>query len=69
VPLRCPASQHFKPQPKRSASNARPGRTAECHSRDPDEQFDADRFGVWLEVLVEPGNGSGTKLAKMDAIS
>src|SRR5262245_58294978 len=33
-----------------------------------DEQFDADRFGVWLEVLVESGAGAAAqKLAGMDA--
>jgi uncharacterized protein DUF6178 len=33
-----------------------------------DEQFDADRFGVWLEVLVESGAGVGArKLTEMDA--
>jgi Family of unknown function (DUF6178) len=38
---------------------ARPGR---------DEQFDADRFGVWLEVLAEAGaDVAARKLAEMDA--
>jgi len=38
---------------------ARPGR---------DEQFDADRFGVWLEVLAEAGaNVAARKIAEMDA--
>ena len=33
-----------------------------------DEQFDADRFGVWLEVLVESGAAmAAQKLAGMDA--
>jgi hypothetical protein len=33
-----------------------------------DEQFDADRFGVWLEVLAEFGAGmAAQKLAEMDA--
>src|SRR5215467_9938502 len=33
-----------------------------------DEQFDADRFGVWLEVLAEFGAGvAAQKLAAMDA--
>jgi hypothetical protein len=33
-----------------------------------DEQFDADRFGVWLEVLMESGAGVAAQtLAKMDA--
>jgi hypothetical protein len=33
-----------------------------------DEQFDAERFGVWLEVLAELGAGmAAQKLAKMDA--
>jgi hypothetical protein len=33
-----------------------------------DERFDADRFGVWLEVLVEAGAGvAAQKLAEMDA--
>ena len=33
-----------------------------------EEQFDADRFGVWLEVLVESGApGAAQKLAGMDA--
>src|SRR5688572_4069625 len=32
-----------------------------------DEQFDADRFGVWLEVLVESGAAfAAQKLAEMD---
>src|ERR1019366_3956461 len=32
-----------------------------------DEQFDADRFGVWLEVLAEGGAAvAGQKLADMD---
>ncbi len=32
-----------------------------------DEQFDADRFGVWLEVLVEYGAAvSAQKLAEID---
>jgi uncharacterized protein DUF6178 len=32
-----------------------------------DEQFDADRFGVWLEVLVESGAAAAAqKLAGMD---
>ena len=32
-----------------------------------DEQFDADRFGVWLEVLVESGaTVAAQKLAEMD---
>jgi hypothetical protein len=32
-----------------------------------DEQFDADRFGVWLEVLMESGAGVAAQtLAKMD---
>ena len=32
-----------------------------------DEQFDADRFGVWLEVLMESGaNVAAQKLAEMD---
>src|SRR5262245_55084538 len=32
-----------------------------------DEQFDADRFGVWLEVLVEAGAAAAArKLAGMD---
>jgi hypothetical protein len=32
-----------------------------------DEQFDADRFGVWLEVLVESGAPlAAQKLAEMD---
>jgi len=32
-----------------------------------DEQFDADRFGVWLEVLMESGAaGAAQKLAGMD---
>jgi hypothetical protein len=32
-----------------------------------DEQFDADRFGVWLEVLVETGaDVAAQKLAEMD---
>jgi hypothetical protein len=32
-----------------------------------DEQFDADRFGVWLEVLVESGaDAAAQKLAGMD---
>jgi Family of unknown function (DUF6178) len=38
--------------------SAQPGR---------DEQFDADRFGVWLEVLVESGAAlAAQKLAEMD---
>ena len=38
---------------------ARPGR---------DEQFDADRFGVWLEVLAEAGaDVAARKIAEMDA--
>src|SRR5262245_14614991 len=33
-----------------------------------DEQFDADRFGVWLEVLAELGPDTGAhKLAEMEA--
>ena len=33
-----------------------------------DERFDADRFGVWLEVLVEAGaDVAARKLAEMDA--
>jgi hypothetical protein len=33
-----------------------------------DEQFDADRFGVWLEVLMESGaTAAAQKLAGMDA--
>jgi len=33
-----------------------------------DERFDADRFGVWLEVLVEAGaDVAAQKLAEMDA--
>src|SRR5262249_48668962 len=33
-----------------------------------DEQFDAERFGVWLEVLAEFGdNTAAEKLAEMDA--
>src|SRR5215813_12198339 len=32
-----------------------------------DEQFDADRFGVWLEVLMESGASLAQKLATMDA--
>jgi hypothetical protein len=33
-----------------------------------DEQFDADRFGVWLEVLMESGAGIAAQtVAKMDA--
>ena len=33
-----------------------------------DEQFDADRFGVWLEVLAESGaDVAARKLAEMDA--
>src|SRR5215472_6261146 len=33
-----------------------------------DEQFDADRFGVWLEVLAEFGGSTAArKLAEMDA--
>lgn len=33
-----------------------------------DEQFDADRFGVWIEVLVETGaDAAAQKLAAMDA--
>jgi Family of unknown function (DUF6178) len=33
-----------------------------------EEQFDADRFGVWLEVLVESGAGiAARKVAEMDA--
>jgi hypothetical protein len=33
-----------------------------------DEQFDADRFGVWLEVLVESGaDAAGQIVARMDA--
>jgi hypothetical protein len=32
-----------------------------------DEQFDADRFGVWLEVLLESGASLAQKLAEMDA--
>lgn len=33
-----------------------------------DEQFDADRFGVWIEVLVESGAAiAAQKLARMDA--
>ena len=32
-----------------------------------DEQFDADRFGVWLEVLLESGASvAAQKLAAMD---
>jgi hypothetical protein len=32
-----------------------------------DEQFDADRFAVWLEVLAESGAGvAAKKLAEMD---
>ncbi|MBO0801046.1 MAG: hypothetical protein J2P31_19695, partial [Blastocatellia bacterium] len=32
-----------------------------------DEQFDSDRFGVWLEVLAEPGAAvAASKLAEMD---
>ena len=32
-----------------------------------DEQFDADRFGVWLEVLMESGAGVAAQtLAEMD---
>lgn len=39
--------------------SARPGR---------DEQFDAERFGVWLEVLVEAGaTVAAQKLSEMDA--
>ena len=38
---------------------ARPGRN---------EEFDADRFGVWLEVLAEAGaDVAARKLAEMDA--
>src|SRR5215472_920631 len=33
-----------------------------------DEQFDADRFGVWIEVLVESGAAvAAQKLARMEA--
>src|SRR5262245_12117836 len=33
-----------------------------------DEQFDADRFGIWLEVLAEFGAGAAAqKLVEMDA--
>src|SRR5215468_8769034 len=33
-----------------------------------DEQFDADRFGVWLEVLAEVGPSiAAQKIAEMDA--
>src|SRR4030095_6792283 len=33
-----------------------------------DEQFDADRFGIWLEVLAEFGVGMASqKIAEMDA--
>jgi hypothetical protein len=33
-----------------------------------EEQFDADRFGVWLEVLAESGAGvAANRLAKIDA--
>jgi hypothetical protein len=33
-----------------------------------EEQFDADRFGVWLEVLAESGAGvAASRLAKIDA--
>ena len=32
-----------------------------------DEQFDADRFGVWLEMLVESGAAVAEIVAKMDA--
>src|SRR5215470_14491938 len=33
-----------------------------------DEQFDADRFGVWLEVLAEFGGSvAAQKVAQMDA--
>jgi hypothetical protein len=32
-----------------------------------DEQFDADRFGVWLEVLVESGASTAARIvAEMD---
>ena len=40
------------------------------HSAQPgmDEQFDADRFGLWLEVLAEFGaSAAARKLAQMDA--
>jgi hypothetical protein len=33
----------------------------------PDEQFDADRFGVWLEMLVESGATAAAQIvAQMD---